>query len=170
MGKLAITGGETGSAQAVPALANSVLARRIARTPKCFGQPKLGRLILFQISSRACLPGLSPDSTAQIMVSPVAPNGTIAIEIALKAAGIQPGDEVIVPAYTWEGTVGPILLLNAVPVFVDVDSGNVLPRREADRKGLDPEDSRHSSGSPGDAFRRPGRNQPHRACPQTGGD
>jgi len=26
-----------------------------------------------------------------------------------------------VPAYTWEGTVGPILLLNAVPVFVDVD-------------------------------------------------
>jgi dTDP-4-amino-4,6-dideoxygalactose transaminase len=48
-------------------------------------------------------------------------NGTIAIEIALAAAGIRPGDEVIVPAYTWEGTVGPILLLNAVPVFVDVD-------------------------------------------------
>jgi dTDP-4-amino-4,6-dideoxygalactose transaminase len=51
-------------------------------------------------------------------------NGTIAIEIALKAAGIKPGDEVIVPAYTWEGTAGPILLLNAVPVFVDVDSAN----------------------------------------------
>ena len=47
-------------------------------------------------------------------------NGTIAIEVALKAAGVRPGDEVIVPAYTWEGTVGPILLLNAVPVFVDV--------------------------------------------------
>jgi dTDP-4-amino-4,6-dideoxygalactose transaminase len=48
-------------------------------------------------------------------------NGTVAIEVALKAVGIKPGDEVIVPAYTWEGTVGPILLLNAVPVFVDVD-------------------------------------------------
>ena len=48
-------------------------------------------------------------------------NGTIAIEVALKAAGIKPGDEVIVPAYTWEGTVGPVLLLNAVPVFVDID-------------------------------------------------
>jgi len=48
-------------------------------------------------------------------------NGTIAIEIALRAIGIQPGDEVIVPAYTWEGTVGPILLLNAIPVFVDID-------------------------------------------------
>jgi dTDP-4-amino-4,6-dideoxygalactose transaminase len=49
-------------------------------------------------------------------------NGTIAIEIALMAAGIQPGDEVIVPAYTWEGTVGPILRLNALPVFVDIDA------------------------------------------------
>jgi dTDP-4-amino-4,6-dideoxygalactose transaminase len=48
-------------------------------------------------------------------------NGTVAIEIALKAVGIRPGDEVIVPAYTWEGTVGPVMLLNAVPVFVDVD-------------------------------------------------
>ena len=48
-------------------------------------------------------------------------NGTVAIEVALKAANIKPGDEVIVPAYTWEGTVGPILLLNAVPVFVDID-------------------------------------------------
>jgi dTDP-4-amino-4,6-dideoxygalactose transaminase len=50
-------------------------------------------------------------------------NGTVAIQVALKAAGIKPGDEVIVPAYTWEGTVGPVLLLNAVPVFVDVDPG-----------------------------------------------
>ncbi len=51
----------------------------------------------------------------------VVSNGTVAIEVALKAANIKPGDEVIVPAYTWEGTVSPILLLNAIPVFVDVD-------------------------------------------------
>jgi dTDP-4-amino-4,6-dideoxygalactose transaminase len=48
-------------------------------------------------------------------------NGTVAIEVALKSVGLQPGDEVIVPAYTWEGTVGPILQLKAVPVFVDID-------------------------------------------------
>src|ERR1700721_2889073 len=47
--------------------------------------------------------------------------GTVAIQAALKAIGIQPGDEVICPACTWEGTVGPVLLVNAVPVFVDVD-------------------------------------------------
>jgi dTDP-4-amino-4,6-dideoxygalactose transaminase len=47
--------------------------------------------------------------------------GTVAIQSALIAIGIRPGDEVIVPAYTWEGTVGPVLLVNAVPVFVDID-------------------------------------------------
>src|SRR5215475_6347385 len=47
--------------------------------------------------------------------------GTVAIQAALKAIDIRPGDEVLVPAYTWEGTVGPVLLVNAVPVFVDVD-------------------------------------------------
>ncbi len=47
--------------------------------------------------------------------------GTVAIQAALKAIDIRPGDEVIVPAYTWEGTVGPVLLANAVPVFVDID-------------------------------------------------
>ncbi len=47
--------------------------------------------------------------------------GTVAIQAAMKAIGLQPGDEVIAPAYTWEGTVGPVLLLGGVPVFVDVD-------------------------------------------------
>ncbi|MFY9569763.1 MAG: DegT/DnrJ/EryC1/StrS family aminotransferase, partial [Blastocatellia bacterium] len=49
-----------------------------------------------------------------------AANGTVTLEIALKATGIQPGDEVIVPAYTFEATVAPVLRLGAIPVFVDV--------------------------------------------------
>jgi len=49
-----------------------------------------------------------------------AANGTVTIEIALKAIGIQPGDEVIVPAYTFEATAAPVLRLGAIPVFVDV--------------------------------------------------
>jgi dTDP-4-amino-4,6-dideoxygalactose transaminase len=47
-------------------------------------------------------------------------NGTVAIEIALVAAGLRPGDEVILPAYTFEASAAPILRLGAVPVFVDV--------------------------------------------------
>jgi dTDP-4-amino-4,6-dideoxygalactose transaminase len=49
-----------------------------------------------------------------------AANGTVTLEIALKAIGIQPGDEVIVPAYTFEATAAPVLRLGAIPVFVDV--------------------------------------------------
>jgi dTDP-4-amino-4,6-dideoxygalactose transaminase len=47
--------------------------------------------------------------------------GTVAIQAAMKAIDLQPGDEVISTAYTWEGTVGPVLLIGGVPVFVDVD-------------------------------------------------
>ncbi len=50
---------------------------------------------------------------------PVA-NGTAALEVALRAAGIEAGDEVIVPAYTWVTTALAAVYLNAVPVFVDI--------------------------------------------------
>lgn len=48
-------------------------------------------------------------------------NGTDAIEIALKALGIGPGDEVLVPALTWISTAGAVNNVGAEPVFVDVD-------------------------------------------------
>ena len=48
-------------------------------------------------------------------------NGTVSLELALEAAGIGAGDEVIVPAYTWEGTAAAVLFAGAFPVFVDVD-------------------------------------------------
>lgn len=48
-------------------------------------------------------------------------NGTIALVAALQAAGIRFGDEVIVPAYTWDGTATAVLFAGGVPVFVDVD-------------------------------------------------
>ena len=49
-------------------------------------------------------------------------NGTAALEVALRATGIEAGDEVIVPAYTWVATALAVVYLNAVPVFVDVDA------------------------------------------------
>ncbi len=48
-------------------------------------------------------------------------NGTIALITALQAAGIGFGDEVIVPAYTWDGTATAVLFAGGVPVFADVD-------------------------------------------------
>jgi dTDP-4-amino-4,6-dideoxygalactose transaminase len=50
-------------------------------------------------------------------------NGTAALECAYKAAGVEAGDEVIVPAVTFVATATAVLQVGAVPVFVDVDPG-----------------------------------------------
>jgi len=48
-------------------------------------------------------------------------NGTDALQIALMALNLQPGDEVIVPVHTYVATAEVIALLKLTPVFVDVD-------------------------------------------------
>ncbi len=48
-------------------------------------------------------------------------NGTVSLRIALLAAGIQAGDEVIVPPYTFFSTASAVIEANAVPVFADID-------------------------------------------------
>jgi 3-amino-5-hydroxybenzoate synthase len=57
-------------------------------------------------------------------------NGTQALEIALAAAGLSRGDEVIIPAFTFISTATAVLRMNLVPVLADVD---------ADTYCLDPE-------------------------------
>ena len=47
-------------------------------------------------------------------------NGTDALQIAMMAFGFKPGDEIIVPAFTYIATVEVIALLGLIPVFIDV--------------------------------------------------
>lgn len=49
-------------------------------------------------------------------------NGTDALQIAMMALGLQPGDEVITPSFTYIATTEVIALLKLKPVFVEVDS------------------------------------------------
>jgi len=49
-------------------------------------------------------------------------NGTDALQIAMMAVGLKPGDEVIVPAFTYVATAEVIALLSLIPVMVDVDA------------------------------------------------
>ena len=48
-------------------------------------------------------------------------SGTATIHAALYAIGIEPGDEVIVPSFTYWASCMPVVALNAVPVFAEVD-------------------------------------------------
>ncbi len=65
-------------------------------------------------------------------------NGTIALVVALQAAGIQFGDEVIVPAYTWDGTAAAVLFAGGVPVFADIDPETLCLDVESTRRAITP--------------------------------
>jgi len=53
------------------------------------------------------------------------PSCTSALEIACRAAGFGPGDEVLVPAYTFISSANAIALTGAIPVFVDIEPGSI---------------------------------------------
>src|SRR5688572_26422087 len=55
----------------------------------------------------------------------LAPNGTLALYLALRAVGIGPGDEVIVPDFTFIAPANAIEMTGAVPIFVDVVEGTL---------------------------------------------
>jgi dTDP-4-amino-4,6-dideoxygalactose transaminase len=118
MGKLAITGGDAVRTAPFPVwpLGKEEEARAlqdVLESSRWGGQPFPGKY------ASAFAKKFAMAHTAKY--GQCVNTGTVAIQAALKAIDIRPGDEVIVPAYTWEGTVGPVLLVNAVPVFVDID-------------------------------------------------
>lgn len=65
-------------------------------------------------------------------------NGTDALQIAMMALDLQPGDEVITPSFTYVATTEVIALLRLKPVFVDVDKHSFCVDPEAIRKAITP--------------------------------
>src|SRR3954447_7455174 len=65
-------------------------------------------------------------------------NGTDAITIALRAMGVGPGDEVVVPSFTFYASAEAIPPTGAVPVFCDVDPDTMCVTAETVRAVLTP--------------------------------
>lgn len=65
-------------------------------------------------------------------------NGTDALQLAMMAVGLQPGDEVIVPAFTYVATAEVIALLKLTPVMVDVDPDTFNVTAEIIEKAITP--------------------------------
>lgn len=65
-------------------------------------------------------------------------SATAAISIALAAAGVGPGDEVILPAISFSATANAVLMFNSIPVFVDVDPETFCIDPRAVEKAISP--------------------------------
>jgi dTDP-4-amino-4,6-dideoxygalactose transaminase len=65
-------------------------------------------------------------------------NGTDALRLALLALGVGPGDEVVVPSFTFYASVEPIAHVGARPVFCDIDPETFTVTRETVERALTP--------------------------------
>jgi dTDP-4-amino-4,6-dideoxygalactose transaminase len=65
-------------------------------------------------------------------------NGTDALQIAMMALGLEPGDEVITPSFTYIATVEAAALLHIKPVFVEVDRQTFCIDADAIEKAITP--------------------------------
>ena len=61
-------------------------------------------------------------------------SGTNALICALAATGVGPGDEVLVPAYTWMATAAAPVMVGAVPILVDIDESLTIDPKDIERK------------------------------------
>jgi dTDP-4-amino-4,6-dideoxygalactose transaminase len=66
-------------------------------------------------------------------------NGTVTMEVACRAADIGWGDEVIVPAYTFQATAAAPMAAGAIPVIVDIDPETYCIDPQAVEKAITPE-------------------------------
>lgn len=79
----------------------------------------------------------------QVKPAMACPSGTTGLHLCLAALGVGPGDEVIVPAFSWVSTANVVLYCGAMPVFADVsretfsiEPAQVAARRTASTKAV----------------------------------
>lgn len=90
-------------------------------------------------------------------------NGTTALWLSLWAGGIGPGDEVIVPSFTFAATAGSVLQVGARPVYADIDPATYCINADTVRPHIGPR-TRPSSPSTSTGIRHPWTSCRHSAA------
>lgn len=108
-------------------------------------KPEIDAAIMNVLESTSFIGGpdvheFAKEMSAYLDVKHVIPcaNGTDALQIALMALGLQPGDEVITPSFTYIATVEVVALLRLKPVFVDVDADTFTMNIDSVRNAITP--------------------------------
>lgn len=70
----------------------------------------------------------------QVRFSLAVTSGTAALQVAVAAFGIGPGDEVIMPAWTWHSTCTSVIMAGGLPVFAEIDESFNLDPADFERK------------------------------------
>ncbi len=106
---------------------------------------QVDRAVLDVLESSAFINGkpvqdLANAMSAYLGVKHVIPcaNGTDALQIAMMALGLEPGDEVITPSFTYIATTEVVALLRLKPVFAEVDKGSFCIDPASIRKLITP--------------------------------
>jgi dTDP-4-amino-4,6-dideoxygalactose transaminase len=104
-------------------------------------KPEVDKAVLDVLESSAFINGkpvqdFSNNLAKYVGVKHVIPcaNGTDALQIAMMALGLQPGDEVVTPSFTYIATTEVVALLRLKPVFVEVDKQTFCMDPESLRK------------------------------------
>src|SRR5579875_1288846 len=106
-------------------------------------KPEIDKAVIDVLESSAFINGRPVQQFAEALaaylgVKHVIPcaNGTDALQISMMALGLQPGDEVITPSFTYIATTEVVALLHLKPVFVEVDKQTFCMDVESLRKAI----------------------------------
>lgn len=114
-------------------VALATTARGMAATVRVLGRGELGRYTANGTSEVTRLERELRDVVG-VRHALAVNSGTSALVAALVGAGVGPGDEVLVPAYTWVSTAAAPLAVGAVPVLVEVDRSLTMDPVDLARK------------------------------------
>jgi 8-amino-3,8-dideoxy-alpha-D-manno-octulosonate transaminase len=137
-GRLAVEGGTPAKGQATPAMYPGAAMMNAEEEQAALGAVRSRRLFRFYgpegTESRVAAFEEAFAAAVGVPHALAVNSGTSALCAALAAAGIGPGDEVVVPAYTWVATAMAVALVGGTPVVAEVDDSLTLDPKDAERR------------------------------------